>query len=156
MIESHCSISSLFWNLEVFAIIQDCDNEGFHQRIWHIALFLFWVRFWINSIGILGKDAYIFPISSVVIKFLYFPLCFLTLYEHLKICFFYDFSSVRFLWLWLTHHWSHWLTAIQYLPISRQTREARFVPRTETVAVISIYSILFFQIEGNFTSTKSE
>ena len=81
-------------------------------------------------------------------------LYFLTIYEPSKTGWFLWFLLNRFLWLLLKHYWSHWLTAIQYLPISRETWKARFVPVTEMVAVINICSTLFFQVEGYFNSTR--
>lgn len=80
-------------------------------------------------------------------------LYFLTIYEPSKTGWFLWFLLNRFLWL-LKHYWSHWLTAIQYLPISRETWKARFVPVTEMLAVINICSTLFFQVEGYFNSTR--
>ena len=81
-------------------------------------------------------------------------LYFLTIYEPPKTGCFLWFLLNRFLWLLLKHYWSHWLTAIQYLPISRETWKARFVPVTEMLAVINICSTLFFQVEGYFNSTR--
>lgn len=81
-------------------------------------------------------------------------LYFLTIYEPSKTGWFLWFLLNRFLWLLLKHYWSHWLTAIQYLPISRETWKARFVPVTEMLAVINICSTLFFQVEGYFNSTR--
>ena len=149
----YCSISSLFWDLEVFAVIQEFDNEGFSQRIWHIALFLFWVKFRINSIESFRKSAYIFLISVWLLHF-YTSAIFLNPLWTFKNMLFLWFLLNRFLWLLLMHYWSHWLTAIQYLPISRETWKARFVPVTEMVAVINICSTLFFQVEGYFNSTR--
>ena len=81
-------------------------------------------------------------------------LYFLTIYEPPKTGCFLWFLLNRFLWLLLKHYWSHWLTAIQYLPISRETWKAIFVPVTEMLAVINICSTLFFQVEGYFNSTR--
>lgn len=81
-------------------------------------------------------------------------LYFLTIYEPSKTGWFLWFLLNRFLWLLLKHYWSHWLTVIQYLPISRETWKARFVPVTEMLAVINICSTLFFQVEGYFNSAR--